>query len=109
MEIIHLVFDKTDPISKKLGLSVDQLAREQVKAGYSVTLWEMCLTHNEDFQDRPYKTIPFHIKTFQWSITNEMTEAVNRLKKGTVVHLHGAFIPLFFTLAFQLNKLKCYQ
>jgi glycosyltransferase involved in cell wall biosynthesis len=104
MEIIHLVFDKSDAIGKKLTATVDLLASAQVKLGYNVKLWELSTKHKDEFQNRLYKTILFHLKLFQWSITKEINKAISELGKDTILHLHGGFIPVFFTLAFKLNK-----
>ncbi|MDP1845096.1 MAG: glycosyltransferase [Sediminibacterium sp.] len=104
MKIVHLVFDKTDAISRKLANTVDQLATEQIKLGYQVTLWEISTNPNDDLQQRTYKTILFHVKKYQWSVSDEILNAINELSSDAILHFHGGFIPIFFTVAFQLNK-----
>jgi len=104
MEILHLVYNKPDVIYKKMALTVDQLATAQVKLGYSVHVWEMGSSPYEELQQRPYKTRHFHVKSYVWATTGEINEAIRQLKKNTIVHMHGGFVPLFFTFAFHLNK-----
>lgn len=104
MKIVHLVFDKTDVISRKLANTVDQLATEQIKLGFKVTLWEISNNPNDALQQRTYKTILFHVKKYQWSVSDEIITAINELPSDAILHFHGGFIPIFFTIAFQLNK-----
>ncbi|HJV20712.1 MAG TPA: glycosyltransferase [Sediminibacterium sp.] len=106
MEIVHLVFNKPDRFNRKLLSAVDQLATEQVKLGHSVNLWEIGHTHSKSFQFRPYHTSLFGVKDFIWSATREIREAIKNLKRDTVIHMHGGFIPLFISLALQFRKRK---
>ncbi len=106
MKIIHLVFDKTDAISRKLSNTVDQLAAEQTKLGHQVMLWEINTNPNEYLPNRTFQTIVFHVKKYQWSVSSEILLAINELPTDAILHLHGGFIPIFFTIAFQLNKRK---
>ncbi len=106
MEIVHLVFGKQNKSAFSLATAVDQLATEQVRLGYNVKLWEISPKSNDDFQQRPYKTCLFNVKNFLWNTTQEINEAINKLKKDTIVHMHGGFIPVYFTLAYHLKRKK---
>ncbi len=104
MEIVHLVFGKQNKSAFSLAVAVDQLATEQVRLGYNVKLWEISPKSNDDFQQRPYKTYLFNVKSFLWNTTQEINQAIDKLKKGTIVHMHGGFIPVYFTLAYHLKR-----
>lgn len=104
MEIVHLVFGKQNTAAMSMAVAVNQLATEQVRLGYNVKLWEISPDPNDDFQQRPYKTYLFQVKNFIWNTTEEINKAIDRLKTDTIVHMHGGFIPVYFTLAYHLKK-----
>jgi len=104
MEIVHLLLYKPDRFNRRLVSAVDQLASEQTKLGHTVHLWEIGNAPSDHFQFRPYHTSLFKVKDFSWSAGTEISEAIKELRKGTIVHMHGGFIPLFISLAIQLKK-----
>ncbi|MBH2003393.1 MAG: glycosyltransferase family 4 protein [Sphingobacteriia bacterium] len=104
MEIVHLVFNKPDHFNRKLVSAVDQLAAEQAKLGHSVNLWEIGNAPSDNFQFRAYHTSLFRVKDFIWSPTDEINEAIKNLKRDTIIHMHGGFIPMFISLAVQFRK-----
>lgn len=104
MEIVHLVFGKKNKNGLTLAMAVDQLATEQVRLGYQVKLWEISPFANDEFQQKPYRAHLFNVKNFLWNTTLEINKAIDQLKKDTIVHLHGGFIPVYLTLAYHLRK-----
>ncbi|MBL7761772.1 MAG: glycosyltransferase family 4 protein [Sediminibacterium sp.] len=104
MEIVHLILYKPDGFNGRLVSSVDQLASEQTKLGHTVHLWEIGPAPGDHFQFRPYQTSFFRINNSRWSVSKEIIEAINQLRKGTIVHMHGGFAPLFVSLAIHLKK-----
>ncbi len=104
MEIIHILFEKNNNINKTVAVAIDQLASEQLKMGYSVKLWEITEQDHNQIQERRYPTQLFHINGFIGSNTAQFIKEIKTLKKDTIVHIHGGFIPIFFSIAFQLKK-----
>jgi glycosyltransferase involved in cell wall biosynthesis len=103
MEIIHLVSGKLIA-NNAMVVAVNNLATEQVRLGHNVKIWDISETPHDEFQQKMYKTILFPAKHFIWNTTQEINTAIQNLRKGTIVHMHGSFVPLYFTVAYHLRK-----
>ncbi|MEN9597714.1 MAG: hypothetical protein RL596_25 [Bacteroidota bacterium] len=103
MEIIHLVSGNLAN-NNAMVVAINNLATEQARLGYSVKLWDISETPHDEFQQKTYKTILFPAKQLIWNTTKEINLAIQHLKKGTIVHLHGSFVPVYFTVAYHLKK-----
>lgn len=105
MEIIHIIFEKNNNANPTLSVAIDQLASEQAKLGYTVKMWEISEPAAiSTLKERSYPTQFFQINRFIGSTIREIIKAIKLIKKDTVFHLHGGFIPIFFSIAFQLKK-----
>ncbi|MBR2648962.1 MAG: glycosyltransferase family 4 protein [Sediminibacterium sp.] len=105
MEIIHLVSGKLSG-NNALVAAINNLATEQVRLGHQVTLWEISEEANDHFQLKSYKTVLFPAKPFIWTTTRAITSAIQKLHAGVIVHIHGSFVPIYFTIAYQLRKIN---
>ncbi|MBX9733836.1 MAG: glycosyltransferase family 4 protein [Chitinophagaceae bacterium] len=105
MEIIHLVSGKLTG-NNALVAAINNLAIEQVRLGHRVTLWEISEHANDSFQLKSYKTVLFPAKSFIWKTTGAITSAIQKLKPGVIIHIHGSFVPIYFSIAYHLRKLN---
>lgn len=105
MEIIHLVFARK--AKEKINPIVDianQLATEQIKLGHSVQVWGIGSGTIDQLQQKPYKVICFSASLFMWNTVDTMKKAINTIKAGTIIHIHGGIIPIFYPIIFHLHK-----
>ncbi len=104
MEIIHLILGKANP-DRMNGVNkvVYQLATKQKQSGREVSVWGITkdLTHN--YGDRNFKTVLFPAKRNPFQLDNSLKKAI-KSKKGTAVfHLHGGWIPVYYTAVKFMN------
>lgn len=105
MEIIHLVFARNT--KEKINQLVDianQLATEQTKLGYTVQVWGIGAGTIEQLQQKPYKVCFFSSRLFMWNTLDNMKKAMKAVKPGTIFHIHGGIIPIFYPILFHLHK-----
>lgn len=108
MEIIHIVFARK--AKEKINPLVDianQLATEQIKLGHSVQIWGIGSGTLDQLQQKPYKVICFSTSLFMWNTLDNMKKAINTIKAGTIIHIHGGIIPIFYPIVFHLHKNNC--
>ncbi|WP_439505876.1 glycosyltransferase family 4 protein [Sediminibacterium sp.] len=105
MEIIHLVFTRNAKAKyNSLVETTNQLATEQVKIGYNVTLWQLGSKAVDIFKNKAYKTKYFSTNLFMWNTVHKMLNDIDEIKKNTIVHIHGGIIPIYYPIIFHLNK-----
>lgn len=101
MQIIHLVLGKANP-NRMNGVNkvVHNLATTQTELGYNTKVWGITPTPNDtaDLPTRNFKTELFQKPSSKLKIDASLKTAVHNLPKDTVFHIHGGFIPEFYTL-----------
>ncbi len=105
MEIIHLVLGKANPNRMNgVNIAVNSLASEQSTLGYNVSLWGITRNMVHDYPERPYNTILLEKHKTSASTLYNISKAIDKIRSHTVVHIHGGFIPLFFSIAYLLKR-----
>ena len=107
MEIIHIVLGKANP-ERMNGVNkvVFQLATEQAKAGKEVAVWGITkeLTHN--YGERVFSTLLFQEKKNPFAIDKHLSESLKGKIGKAVFHIHGGWIPIFYSIAKLLSQHK---
>jgi glycosyltransferase involved in cell wall biosynthesis len=105
MKIIHTVLGKANP-ERMNGVNrvAYQLAKTQWQMGHDVTVWGIANSLEHNYPPRPFRTELFLQSPHRFRLPPALANAVDALEKDAVVHLHGAFIPVFFPLANRLRK-----
>ena len=75
------------------------LAHEQKKAGWQVQVWGISDSLEHNYPPRNFDTRLFKKAGFPFSTPEGMREAILNSNEGTVFHLHGGFIPVFWNLS----------
>ena len=105
MEIIHIVLGKANP-ERMNGVNkvVYQLATNQAAAGKQVSVWGITkdLTHN--YGTRNFETILFKTQKNPFSLDIKLKEKIISKKNNAIFHIHGGWIPTFYTLSKLLYK-----
>jgi glycosyltransferase involved in cell wall biosynthesis len=105
MEIIHLVLGKVNP-QRMNGVNkvVYELATRQHAAGMNVKVWGITRHAIHDYPDRNFVTRLFVSVKNPFGLDSSLKEALKKLSGNTVVHLHGGFIPAFYSVAKILKR-----
>jgi len=107
MKIIHLILGKANP-ERMNGVNkvVHALATQQHRAGADVAVWGITADLSDNYPAREFATRLFLAQRNPFSLATELRAAL-RTQAGTptVVHLHGAFIPVYFSAARLLTSL----
>ncbi len=105
MRIIQLVLGKANP-ERMNGVNkvAHQLATTQTNLGYNVSLWGIANTLSVNYPPRVYKTQLFQQYKNPFQLDKNLVQAIKLLSKDTVVHIHGAFIPVFYRIARLLQQ-----
>lgn len=106
MEIIHFVLGKANP-NRMNGVNkvADSLCTAMTDIGNDVTVWGITADPTSGYPDRNYKTKLFRSHPLRFVLDPKVQEAINELKGRQVVfHIHGGFIPEFYTLSKMLRK-----
>jgi glycosyltransferase involved in cell wall biosynthesis len=104
MEIIHLVLGKANP-ERMNGVNkvVYELATRQAEAGLKVSVWGITADISRNFGQRAFSTRLFKACSNPFSSNEKLAAEVRKLKPGTVVHMHGGFIPVFSSISSLLH------
>ena len=105
MKIIHLVLGKANP-NRMNGVNkvANQLASIQHKQGHDVYLWGIARDIEHNYPARSYTTALFLQYTNPFKVDPTLKDAIKQLKTDAIVHIHGAFIPVFYNISRLLNK-----
>jgi glycosyltransferase involved in cell wall biosynthesis len=107
VKIIHLILGKANP-ERMNGVNkvVHALATQQHRAGADVAVWGITGDLSDNYPAREFATRLFLAQRNPFSLAAELRRAL-RAQAGTptVVHLHGAFIPVYFSAARLLGAL----
>jgi glycosyltransferase involved in cell wall biosynthesis len=100
MEIIHLILGKANP-ERMNGVNkvVHEMATNQVQHGYPVQVWGITAHPEHDYPDRIFTTRLFQAYRNPFRLDATLKQALLDHKGRVVVHIHGAFIPVFYTLS----------
>ncbi|RZK61319.1 MAG: hypothetical protein EOO59_05380, partial [Hymenobacter sp.] len=107
MKIIHLILGKANP-ERMNGVNkvVHALATQQHRAGADVAVWGITADLLDNYPAREFATRLFLAQRNPFGLANELRAALSQQAGApTVVHLHGAFIPVYFTVARRLAAL----
>lgn len=100
MEIIHLILGKANP-QRMNGVNkvVHQLAEKQAAFGEKVAVWGITENLEINFEARNFETRLFQKRKFPFFFSKELKEAIINTKGNAIFHLHGGWIPVYYTLA----------
>lgn len=100
MEIIHLVLGKANP-NRMNGVNkvVHQLATRQANAGQKVSVWGITKDTTPNYGKRNFHTRLFKASFQPFGIPEGFNLALDVLKKDTVIHIHGGWIPVFYSIS----------
>jgi len=107
MKIIHLILGKANP-ERMNGVNkvVHALATQQQRAGADVAVWGITADLSDNYPTREFATRLFLAQRNPFSLATELRAALReQAGSPTVVHLHGAFIPVYFSAARLLTSL----
>ncbi|SFW75793.1 glycosyltransferase family 4 protein [Chitinophaga sancti] len=106
MEICHIILGKANP-DRMNGVNrvVNELVSRQTLAGLQVNVWGIASDLLHNYPIRIFPTKLFRKKYFPFSIPSELENEI-RKKAGEqiIFHLHGGFIPQFYTICKLLHK-----
>ncbi|MCD0473988.1 glycosyltransferase family 4 protein [Flavobacterium sp. EDS] len=100
MEIIHLILGKANP-QRMNGVNkvVHQLATKQQLFGEKVAVWGIADNLEINFEERNFETHLFQKMNFPFSFSKELQQAIINKKGKAIFHLHGGWIPVYYSLA----------
>ena len=107
MKVIHLVLGKANP-DRMNGVNkvAHHLATSQHELGVEVEIWGITKTPETAVYPRPFPTLLFRAQPFFRDLEPKLMHAISKQEKGTVFHIHGAFITDFYKVTRLLNDLK---
>lgn len=103
--IIHVVLGKANP-QRMNGVNkvVFQLASKQQEAGEDVRVWGITKDLSHNYPERPFSTELFKAYRNPFRLDPGLKKRVETLPANTIIHIHGGFIPAFYSLAMLLKK-----
>lgn len=108
MEIIHIILGKANP-ERMNGVNkvVYQLATQQFNSGRKVSVWGITDMPVHDYGHRVFETCLFQAKKNIFRIDRKLKTEIFKLKNRNVIfHIHGGWIPTFYTMSNLLSKYK---
>lgn len=99
-KIIHIVLGKANP-ARMNGVNkvVNSLATAQSSLGADVAVWGITRNKEKNYPLRNYETILFQDYAFKFKLDSKLLNALKKVDKNTIFHIHGGFIPQFFMVA----------
>ncbi len=103
--IIHVVLGKANP-QRMNGVNkvVFQLASRQHEAREDVMIWGITQDLEHNYPDRSFKTELFQAYKNPFKLDPELKKRIEVLPKNAIIHIHGGFIPAFYSLSMRLKK-----
>jgi len=107
MKVIHVVLGKANP-DRMNGVNkvAHQLAMCMHEHKVDVEIWGITKTLSDAVYPRPFPTRLFRAQPIYRDLDPQMMKAVATQEKGTVFHVHGAFISDFYKLTRLLNEMN---
>lgn len=105
MEIIHVVLGKANP-ARMNGVNkvVHELASQQAMAGEDVAVWGITDSLVHDYPERNFTTHLFQAQKNLFTLDEKLKSAALAKKDKAVFHLHGGFIPTFYSFSRFLHR-----
>lgn len=105
MEIIHLILGKANP-NRMNGVNkvVFQLATEQVASGRNISVWGITKDISHNYGERNFDTKLFKANANPFFISEGLKKAILLKNAGTIFHLHGGWIPVYFIISKILHR-----
>lgn len=105
MEIIHLILGKANP-ERMNGVNrvVHEMATNQVNNQYPVQVWGITPVPEHNYPERNFTTVLFQAYKNPFKVDPKLKKAFLDHKGRIVVHIHGAFLPVFYSVAKFLSK-----
>jgi glycosyltransferase involved in cell wall biosynthesis len=105
MEIIHLILGKANPMRMNgVNKVVHEMATNQVWQGYPVEVWGITSRPVHDYPERNFTTRLFRSRRNPFRVDPELKRALLEKKGNIVVHIHGAFLPVFYSVSCFLHS-----
>ena len=100
MEIIHIVLGKANP-ERMNGVNkvVFQLATKQIEFGEKVSVYGITKECTKNYEDRKFETRLFQKSINPFWIGKALKKEMLHKKGSAIFHIHGGWIPAFFTIA----------
>lgn len=107
MKVIHVVLGKANP-NRMNGVNkvAHQLAMTMHEQQVSVEIWGITKTLSDAVYPRPFPTRLFRAQPIFRDLDPRMMLAVSQEVKGTIFHIHGAFITDFYKLTRLLKEMS---
>jgi glycosyltransferase involved in cell wall biosynthesis len=105
MEIIHIVLGKANP-DRMNGVNkvVYQLATQQAEFGEKIAVWGITNDTKKNYAKRNFETRLFLKSSNPLSAPKEIEAAMIEKKGKAVFHIHGGWIPVFYSIGKLLFK-----
>lgn len=107
MEIVHLVLGKANP-NRMNGVNkvVYQLTVRQNLSGRKASVWGITSDLSHNYGERSFETLLFKAYKNPFKIDKVLKAKLLERKNDIVIHLHGGWIPIYFTLSIVLKRYK---
>lgn len=104
MEIIHLILGKANP-DRLNGVNkcIYQLVSNQSSKGRAVSVWGITNDLDHNYKERNFETVLFQACKNPFKISADLRAAIVSKKGKAVFHLHGGWIPVYFTISKLFN------
>ncbi|RMZ59604.1 glycosyltransferase [Chryseobacterium nematophagum] len=105
MGVIHLILGKANP-EKMNGVNkvVYNLATKQAENKEHVEVWGISENTEVNYPERAFRTKIFKKNNNPFSIPENLKKEILKSDTNTIFHLHGGWIPVFFSLSQFLKK-----
>lgn len=105
MKIIHVTLGKANP-NKMNGVNkvVNSLAISQSHLGHEVEIWGITKNPVHNYPERVYSTVLFK-DLEKFTLPEGFDVALKKEEKSVIFHIHGGFIPQFFTISQLMSEL----
>lgn len=105
-KIIHVALGKANP-ERPNGVNkvVNSLVSYQVSNGFNAEFWGISFSSEHNYPARNYRTNLFMDQRIKFRLDHTLELAIKNLNPlNTIFHIHGAFIPQFYSLSRLLKK-----
>jgi glycosyltransferase involved in cell wall biosynthesis len=107
MEIIHIVLGKANP-ERMNGVNkvVHQLATKQVAFDVKASVWGIANDQEMNYGERNFETLLFLKQRNPFAVSKALKKAILEKKGTAIFHLHGGWIPVYYSLSKFLHSCK---
>ncbi|WBA42392.1 glycosyltransferase family 4 protein [Hymenobacter canadensis] len=106
MKVIHLILGKANP-ERMNGVNkvVHAMATQQQRAGWDVEVWGITRDVEAGHPHHEFLTRLFQAQRTPFQLSRQLLAALAAVQGPAVVHLHGGFVPAYFSAARQMKAL----